>query len=111
MCFFKRKKVADKVKEDSLLIEFNGKSIDSLIVLSKDNASIVGELKVLQSSLKFLIATDDSKVVDYDKKIKDKLGDLRIALTKSDGEDSKKVYELLTDIKLAIADRNARMKG
>lgn len=111
MCFFRRKKVADKVKEDSQLIDFNSKSIDSLIVLAKDNTAVIGELKLLQSSLKYLIAMEDSKVVDYDKKIKDKLGDLRIALTKSDGEETKKTDELITEIKLAIADRRARMKG
>ena len=109
MCIFKRKKVADKVKEDRELIELNAKSIDSLIVLAKDNQELISQLKDLKEAVKYLIPSENSKVIDYDKTIKNKIGDLRIALTKSNGENSKKIEEATGDLKLAIADRNTRL--
>lgn len=109
MCFFKKKKVVNKVKEDRELVESNSNAIEALIILAEDNIVIVNELKNLQEKLKYLIPSDDSKVVDYDKIIKNKIGDLRIILTKSDGEVTKKATDILTEIKLAVADRNTKL--
>ncbi len=106
MCFFRKKKTADKVKDDRELVEANSKAIDALVILAEGNGEIIEELKELQIKLKYLIPSVNPKVVDCDKSIKNKIGDLRIALTKSDGETSKKAKNILTDIKLAIADRN-----
>lgn len=107
--FKKRKSVAEKTLDDRELVATNSKAMDALVVLAKDNEDIIEELKSLQETMKYLVPSDDSKVIDYDKKIKNLIGDMRIALTKSDGEDSKKTDELLTDLKLAIADRNTKV--
>lgn len=107
--FRKRKSVAEKTLDDRELVATNSKAMDALVVLAKDNEDIIEELKSLQETMKYLVPSDDSKVIDYDKKIKNLIGDMRIALTKSDGEDSKKTDELLTDLKLAIADRNTKV--
>ena len=64
MCFFRKKKVADKVKDDRELVEVNSKSVDALIILAKDNAEIVDGLKELQVKLKYLIPSLNPKVVD-----------------------------------------------
>lgn len=109
MGLFRRKKVADKVKEDRELVETNGKAIEALVVLAGDNAELVGELRDLQEKLKYLIPAEDSKVVDYDKKIRNLIDDLRILFVKSDGESTKKAKNILMDIKLAIADRNTKL--
>ena len=108
MCFFKKKKsVANS--EDRELIESNSKSVDALIVLAGDNSEYIKDLQELKEKLKYLMPSPDSKILDYDKKIKNNLDDMRIALTKADGEESKKVDRYFTDIKLLIADRNARI--
>lgn len=109
MCFFRKKKAAVKVKEDRELVEANSKAIEALIILAQNDDVIVNELKGVQEKLKYLVPSDNSKVFDYDKSIKNKIGDLRIVLTKSDGEVTKKANDILTDIKLAIADRNTRL--
>ncbi len=109
MCFFRKKKVADKVKEDRELIEANNKAVEALIILANDKVVIVNELQGLKEKLKYLIPSDKLKVIDYDKSIKNKIGDLRIVLTKSDGEETKKATNILTDIKLAVADRNTKL--
>lgn len=108
MCFF-RNKISDKVKEDRELIEFNSRSIDAIIVLAKDNDEFINELKALQGKLKYLIPSEKSKIFDFDKTIKNKIGDLRIVLTKSDGEVTNKATDILLDMKLAVADRNAKL--
>ncbi len=66
-------------------------------------------MKELQEKLKYFIAAETKEVQACDKKIKDLIGDMRIALTKGDGETTKKAENLLTQIKLTIADRNTKM--
>lgn len=108
MFLFKKKRVADKTKEDRELISENSKSIDSLLVLASGNENLSEELKVLQEKLKYLIPSSDSKILEYDKTIKNKIGDLRIVLVKADGEDSPKIARIVTDLNLAVADRNSK---
>ena len=109
MCLFKRKNAADKAKENRELIAANSNAVDGLIVLAGTNDELIAELKDLKEKLKYLIPSDNVKVVDYDKQIKNMLGDLRIALTKADGEVSKKAKDLIRDIKLAAADRSTKL--
>ncbi|MCH5162060.1 MAG: hypothetical protein J1G38_01045 [Clostridiales bacterium] len=109
MCFFRRKKDSEKNIDDRELIESNSKAIEALLVLAEDNAELSDKLKELQEKIKYLVPSTDSKVLEADKKIRNLVGDLRIALTKSDGEDSKKVDRYFSEIKLAIADRNVRV--
>jgi len=109
MWFFKKKNNADKTKEDRELISENAKAIDALIVLAGDNQDFVNKLKELQEKLKYLIASSDSKIFDFDKLIKNKIGDLRILLTKSEGNLSKKEINALQDIELTIVDRNQKV--
>lgn len=109
MSFFRKKKIADKVKEDRELVESNSGAIEALVILAKNNEVIVNDLQDLQEKIKYLIPSDKSKVLECDKSIKNKIGDLRIVLTKSDGELTKKATDILTDIKLVIADRNTKL--
>lgn len=107
--FFGKKKPADLVKEDRELVEKNAKFVDTLIVLTKGNGEAEGMLKSLQEQLKYLIPTADPKVYNADKQIGNKLGDLRIILTKADGESTRKVQEEIQAIRIVIADRNVKL--
>lgn len=109
MWFFKKKNNGDKTKEDRELISENAKAIDALIILAKDNQDFVDKLKELQEKLKYLTASSDSKIFDFDKAIKNKIGDLRILLTKCEGNLSKKETNVLQDIELTIIDRNQKV--
>lgn len=108
MCFFK-KKASVKRTEDRDLVDMNSKAVESLVVLAEGNEELSGQLRELQEKLRFLIASEKKEVCDFDKKIKNLLEDMRIALTKSDGETSKKVANIVTQIKLAVADRNTKI--
>lgn len=109
MCFFKKKTPADKTKADRELIEDNSKAVEVLVVLAKTNEPLIATLKELQEKLKYLIPSDDSKIMDIDKSIRNKIGDLRIALNKADDGQSKKTEGILTDIQCLIAERNAKL--
>ena len=111
MCLFHRKKEADIVKADKQLISENEKTMDVLIVLAEQskNEKIVTEFKQIKEKLKYLIASDNEKVIDFDKKIKNAIEDLRIFLVKDDSGQTPKAEKLITQIKITIADRNAHM--
>lgn len=109
MGLFGQKREADKVKEDRELISFNEKSIASLIVLAEGNDELIKELQKLQEKLKYLTPTSDSKISDFDKKIKNTLQDLKVVLIKTaNSEQNQKINMMLSDIKLLIADRKAK---
>lgn len=107
MCLFKKNKTSEKTLNDRELIESNSKTIESLIVLASDNTLLIGEFAAIKEKIKYLIPSSNSKIIDKDKQIKNTIGDLRIALTKSNGQSDNKTNELITDLKLVIADRNA----
>ena len=109
MCFFKKKKNSEKVKQDRDLISENEKAIDALIALAVNNPDIINEFKDIKEKIKYLIPSERDNVRDYDKKIKNLIADLRIALVKNDSELTIKANKILTQIKLAIADRNVNI--
>ena len=107
MCFFKKKSAADVAANDREMISMNEKQIASLIVLAGQDEAFIEELKAVREQIKFLTPSTNGKVVDYDKKIKGIIEDLKIVLTKASGEPlPQKANNLLTQIKLCITDRN-----
>ena len=113
MCF-RRKKVSEKVYDNRELISHNERAVAALIVLAEGDEELIEEFRQLQEKIKYLTPSNNGKVVDCDKKIKNLIEDLRIVLVKADkkSEDeglSAKASSLLKQIKLTIADRNARI--
>ena len=109
MGLFKKSKGSEKGWNDRELISQNERATEALMILAADNEKITGELKALREKIKYLTPSNDGKIYDYDKKIKNLIEDMRIALVKADGETSKKVENALMQIKLTIADRNAKI--
>ena len=107
MCFFRKKKDSTiQIRLDRNLIIANQKSIETLIQIST-NEEFNESLKKLQEQIKFLTPSRSEKTYNYDKKIKDAIEDLKIALTKnSDAEGNKKIAAIIQDIKVLISDRN-----
>ena len=105
----KKKSAPVETDTDNKLIAENSKFVEVLLVQAEGNDEVLAELKDLQESLKYLKPSKDKKVYDYDKKIKDSLGDLKIAFTKSDGEGNKKTVQLIKEVKMLIAERNVNV--
>ena len=110
----KRRKMAGKVGDEREVIAHNAAAIESLIVLAKDDEELIQELKKLQEKIKYLTPSDNGKVADCDKKIKNLIEDMRIVLVKADKKSDEetlpaKARSILQQIKLTIADRNAKL--
>lgn len=104
--FLKKKKSLTEINiEDRKLIESNAKSFETLLVLSKTE-EFNRELKRIQNKIMYLGASTNEKVLDFDKKIKETIDDLKISLTKDgDTENNLKATKLLKDIEILITER------
>lgn len=111
----KRRKMGEKTQDDRELISHNERAVEALIVLVENDEELVEEFKTLQQKIKFLAATDNGKVIDCDKKIRNLIDDMKIALIKAEKKSPEeeglnaKARSILQQIKLTIADRNAKM--
>ncbi len=105
--FGKKKTDAIKNSEDRDLIEFNSKSIKSLIILC-DSEEFSSKLKRVEEDLKYLTPSVTKEVYKYDQKIKACIEDLKIALTKNSMPDVK-ANNLLKELVVLISDRNSNM--
>ena len=109
MCF-RRKKASEKVEDNRELISSNSRSMESLVVLARDDEELKKKFRQLEEKIKYLTPSTNGKVLDCDKKIKNLIEDLRIVLVKADGEPMPpKGENLLRQIELMIADRNAKL--
>lgn len=109
MGLFGKKKASVKIGNDRELINENTKSFDALIILAEGNEVLVQQLKEIQEKIKYLIPSDDDMIAYFDKKIKKLIDEARSALARADGETSRRVENALTQIKLTISDRNAKL--
>lgn len=107
-CFGRRSdRVSERIKEDQATIDYNCRSTDVLIAQASGNKDLVTRLEEMKEVLKYLTASDLDRVFECDKKIGNRIGDLKIALTKSSGEPSQKIDDIISDIGVAVAERNA----
>ena len=108
MGLFKKKNSQNNAK-DRELISQNERAMDALLILAEKDENLVEKLKEVKEKIKYLVPSHEDKIYDFDVKIKRHIEDIRIALVKSDGETNKKVEIALSDIRLNIADRNAKL--
>jgi len=107
MFFFKKKRTIDKIKEDRELVNYNADTVNVLLELAKNDEELIKELKKLQDDLHFLTPSDLESVLDYDKKIKSALNELKVYITSNEKQ---KVTAGFSDIKILIAERNRNIK-
>ncbi|MCX4363164.1 MAG: hypothetical protein OSJ74_07280 [Clostridia bacterium] len=108
MCFFKKRgNSLDKIKEDRELIATNASFINVAIEEISDSQEFKEKLAATAEQLKYLRPSDKSQVVEYDKSINKQIISLKRALVASDGKPDAHAEEILKEIKVVIADRNA----
>ncbi len=103
------KKDSEKFLMDRNLIEECEKAVSTLIILSEADDELKSSLKVVKEKVKYLVPSVDDKIYEYDRRIKNLIDDMKIALVEARGESNRKVRSVLAEIKVAIADRNARI--
>ncbi len=109
MCF-KKKKIEEEIDiyiEDRKTILLTSQEIDILIELDR-NKIFKTELLSIQEELKYLSPRDNQVVYEIDKKIRDKIGELRLLFNRLDGQDKEYIESLVLEIKVLIKERNAK---
>jgi hypothetical protein len=110
MCFKKKKEVKEEIDvyiEDRKTILLTSQEIDILIELDR-NKVFKPTLLTVQEELKYLSPRDNVVVYEIDKKIRDKIGELRLLFNKLDGQDKDYIESLILEIKVLIKERNAK---
>lgn len=110
MCFKKKKEVKEEIDvyiEDRKTILLTSQEIDILIELDR-NKVFKTALLTVQEELKYLSPRDNVVVYEIDKKIRDKIGELRLLFNKLDGQDKDYIESLILEIKVLIKERNAK---
>lgn len=92
--------------EDRELIENNANAVNALIIMSGDNADVIDALKHLQNKLRYLIASDNQKVLKLDGIIQNQLQDMKIYLNKAKTIDMSVIDENVREIEVSIVSRN-----
>ena len=100
MCFFrKRKSEREKLLENKHFVEDMASSVDVLVSLASANAELVDILKQVQEKVKYFNPSMNKDVLDLDKKINNKLGDLKIDINKAkSSNDYTKAIEQAKDL-------------
>ncbi len=109
MCF-KKKKIEEEIDiyiEDRKTILLTSQEIDILIELDR-NKIFKTELLSIQEELKYLSPRDNQVVYEIDKKIRDKIGELRLLFNRLVGQDKEYIESLVLEIKVLIKERNAK---
>ncbi len=99
----------EKTMDDRELISENERAMGSILILAEANEALVDELTKLREQIKYLTPVSDPKVVEFDKKIKNGIEDLRIALVKDGSEDNIKAINALQALRLLVSDRKAKV--
>ena len=109
--FFRKKKISkDLSDEDLKIIKQNCQIIDVLMVHGDACEQLCEKLKDLREKIEFLNPSTNPDVKNADKKIGDKLGDIKIALSKCSAKGDFEGWEkLVREIEVAIAERNTKL--
>ena len=107
MCFKKKKKIGEIYTEDRKCVLLSAQEIDVLMVLDKKNYYKT-KFEEMKDQLLYLSPRDNKEVYEIDKKIKDKIGDLKLVLNKSDEDENESVLSIIDNIFVMISERNAK---
>lgn len=105
-CFSKPKK-KELLAESRELIDSNVRTLSVCNELAEDEADIAQKVAAAYDAVRYSTPSASVSVMQADKKINALAGDLKIALTKGRDRDLKHAEEILRDIEIAVAERNA----
>ena len=103
----KRRRTVDETVLDSRdEVNENANAVKVLQALAEGKPDMLEKLAVLYDSLLYLTPSAEDEVAVIDEKIKNALGDIKIELSKTRGEEgSGKAEKYISDIKVLLAER------
>lgn len=110
MWFFKKKNKTEQLLNNKHDVEAMTSSVDVLISLGQENEELVAILKEMQDKIKYFNPSNKPEVLELDKKIVNKLGDLKIDITKAKQKgDYANALNLASEIKDSlVVERNSK---
>lgn len=103
----KKKEGTAAVLENKHYIDESAQLIDVLVCMSGSD-KFTERLKLFQDKLKYSNPTTDERALNLDKKISDKIGDLKIEINKTrNWEDVSKLNDLIGELEMLLTERNA----
>lgn len=107
----KNEEIEEQLESSKDRIDEMVSNFDILIELAKDNEKIKTNLEDVQDSIRYSNPSENKKVAEYDKRIADRVGDLKLKLamakTKGSYHGAKR---LLSEIELLLVERNTFAK-
>jgi hypothetical protein len=102
MCFFKKKSPETLVKTDKERLAELKTQVDIVTHMASDE-NICARLEKISDVLKYMSPSDNPKAKDVEKRIGDRLDDLKIVL--SSKKEADKVEDLLNKVELLVIER------
>ena len=109
MCFFKKKNGTKQMMENKNQLMNNARFAESLTSYSGLDMQVVNAIAEISDKLKYLNPSSRPEVSNLDKKIENKLSDLKIEITTNRINETK-VNLLVKEITNLIADRDYESK-
>lgn len=107
---FKKKQGYQIADENHKLVEENKRNITVLLTYAEGKEEIVAKLQELVEMIKYMGPTRNKEAIKFDNKIADKIGELKIALSKNGTDVEEKCAGLVQKLKIDIAERLAISK-
>ena len=104
MCFGKKKNSAELTADDRQILKESSDKVGKLVMLTSDETAIA-KLKDLQEKIKYLMPAKTKETLGIDKRIADKVDDLKAELVKH-GDKPTKIDDVISDILLLLVNRN-----
>ena len=108
MCFKKKNVLGQTYIDDRKQLLLAAQEIDVLILLDKDK-KFERQLNELKDELLYVSPRENKEVCELDRKIKDKIGDLKLILNKYDDLDEENVDKIISTIMVIIKERDAKV--
>ena len=107
MCFKKKKRIGEVYTEDRKCVLLSAQEVEVLMVLDKKNY-YKAKFEEMKDQLLYLSPRDNKEVYEIDKKIKDKIGDLKLVLNKHNDDEDDSILSIIENIFVMISERNAK---
>ena len=107
MCFKKKKIVGVTYSLDRKTLLLAAQEIDVLMVLDKSKL-YEEKLKSLKDALLYTSPWENQEVFEIDQKIKDKIGDLKLALNKDNVAISENIEKIIQTLFVMLKERDAK---
>lgn len=107
MCFKRKKYVGEIYTQDRKTILLAAQEVDVLMALDRHDR-YKDKLIALKDELLYLSPRDSQEIYEMDKKISDKVGDLKLILNKRENIDDDNVFSLIENIFVNIRERDAK---